>query len=86
MKRLILSLVVVAAPVHAFDWPWQDTPAKATVTAGVSRIQDWPRFRIMVQREFSCGWTGTARPVPSSAGVNSTRPSTKPVKHASASC
>ncbi len=23
MKKLILALLVVAAPVQAFDWPWQ---------------------------------------------------------------
>ena len=69
MKRLILSLVVVAAPVHAFDWPWQDTHRESysycrgfvhsglaqVSQQGASRIQLWLDWNGATRTQFSEG-------------------------------
>lgn len=69
MKRLILSLVVVAAPVHAFDWPWQDTPRESysycrgfahsgladVSEQGAARIQLWLDWNGATRTQFSEG-------------------------------
>ncbi len=69
MKRLILSLMVVTAPVHAFDWPWQDTPREsysycrgfmhsglADVSEnGAARIKLWLDWNDATRAQFSQG-------------------------------
>ncbi len=69
MRRLILTLMIVAAPAHAFDWPWQDTPREsysycrgfvhsglAQVSEhGVSRIQLWLDWNDATRAQFTGG-------------------------------
>lgn len=69
MKRLILSLVVVAAPVHAFDWPWQDTQRESysycrgfvhsglteVSEKGAARIKLWLDWNDATRAQFSQG-------------------------------
>jgi hypothetical protein len=69
MKRLILSLMVVAAPVHAFEWPWQDNHREsysfcrgfvhsglADVSKnGAARIQLWLDWNDATRAQFSQG-------------------------------
>lgn len=66
MKRLLLALVIVAAPAHAFQWPWEHQQredysyCKGFVFAGLgafpvkdlSRIQLWLSWNNVVQAQF----------------------------------
>ena len=66
MKRLLLALVIVALPAHAYDWPWQQDQredysyCKGFVSAGLgsfpvadlSRIDLWLSWNHVVQRQF----------------------------------
>lgn len=75
MKRLILGLVVVTAPVHALDWPWQDTPRESysfcrgfvhsgladVSEKGAMRIKLWLDWNDATRAQFSQGGLDQAR-------------------------
>ena len=69
MKRLILTLMIVAAPAHSFEWPWQDTPRESysycrgfvhsglaqVSERGAARIQLWLDWNDATRTQFSAG-------------------------------
>jgi hypothetical protein len=69
MKRLLLALVIVAVPAHAFEWPWQHKQlenysyCKGFVSAGLgafpvqdlSRIQLWLSWNYVVHAQLEQG-------------------------------
>jgi hypothetical protein len=69
MKCLLLALVIVALPAHAFDWPWQQkhrenySYCKGFVFEGLSagsvkdlsRIQLWLSWNNVVRAQFEQG-------------------------------
>ena len=75
MKYLILTLLIVASPSQAFDWPWQDKPHEdysyckgfaysglaSTAATSVSRIQLWLDWNNMVRAQFEKGTLDEAR-------------------------
>ena len=75
MKRLILGLLVVTAPVHAYDWPWQDTPRESysfcrgfaqsgladVSETGPTRIKLWLDWNDATRAQFSQGALDLAR-------------------------
>ena len=75
MKYLILTLLIVASPSQAFDWPWQDKPHEdysyckgfaysglaSTAVTSVSRIQLWLDWNNVVRTQFEKGTLDGAR-------------------------
>lgn len=69
MKYLILTLLIVASPSQAFDWPWQDKQHEdysyckgfahsglaSTAVTSVSRIQLWLDWNNVVRTQFEKG-------------------------------
>lgn len=75
MKYLILSLMIVAFPSQAYDWPWQDKQHEdysyckgfahsglaSTAVTSVSRIQLWLDWNNVVRTQFEKGTLDEAR-------------------------
>jgi hypothetical protein len=75
MKKLILALLVFAAPVQAFDWPWQEqtkvdygyckgfvsSGLAAFPVAGLSRTQLWLSWNQVIQAGYVTTDTGNAQ-------------------------
>jgi hypothetical protein len=75
MKYLILTLLIVAYPSQAFDWPWQDQQHEdysyckgfahsglaSTAVTSVARIQLWLDWNNVVRAQFEKGSLDEAR-------------------------
>jgi len=76
MKYLILTLLIVASPSQAFDWPWQNQQQHedysyckgfahaglaSTAVASVARIQLWLDWNNVVRTQFKKGSLDGAR-------------------------
>ena len=69
MRHLTLALLMIAAPVHAFDWPWESRETSdyayckgfiyeglaAFPVQGVSRTQLWLSWNEAVRAGFALG-------------------------------
>lgn len=69
MKYLILSLIILAVPSQAYDWPWQDHQAEdysyckgfafsglsSSAVTSVTRIKLWLDWNTVVRTQFEKG-------------------------------